>query len=88
MICGFQSQRTLKLSHDAAMVKVDELSAQLKEERMKSVDLKKRLQSSSISTIKTEQVTAALHLEHVVLTDAPPNISNTDVVCLVAGADQ
>lgn len=65
LICGFQSQRTLKLSHDAAMLKVDELSAQLKEERMKSLDLEKQLQSSTISKIKMEQVT--LHQDYMVI---------------------
>lgn len=53
----FQSQRTLKVSHDAAMAKVDELSAQLKDERMKSLELEKQLQTSVISKINMEQVT-------------------------------
>lgn len=57
----------LKLSHDAAMVKVDELSARLKEERMKSLDLEKQLQSSTISKMKMEQVTAALHQDYMVI---------------------
>ncbi|XP_070763837.1 protein fantom [Enoplosus armatus] len=51
-----ESQRTLKVSHDAAMMKVDELSGQLKDERLKSLDLEKRLQSSTISKIKMEQL--------------------------------
>ncbi|XP_074489420.1 protein fantom [Sebastes fasciatus] len=51
-----ESQRTLKVSHDAAMLKVDELSTQLKEERMKSLDLEKRQQSSTISRMKMEQL--------------------------------
>ncbi|CAK6979146.1 protein fantom [Scomber scombrus] len=51
-----ESQRTLKFSHDAAMVKVDELSAQLKEERLKSLDLEKQLQSSVISKKSMEQL--------------------------------
>ncbi|XP_028442097.1 protein fantom isoform X2 [Perca flavescens] len=51
-----ESQRTLKLSHDAAMQKVDELSAQLKDERLKSLDLEKRLQSSTLSGKKLEQL--------------------------------
>ncbi|XP_040894790.1 protein fantom isoform X2 [Toxotes jaculatrix] len=50
-----ESQRTLKASHDAAMLKVDELSDQLKDERLKSLDLEKQLQSSTISKIKMEQ---------------------------------
>lgn len=58
LMCWFQSQRTLKASHDAAMMKVDELSAQLKDERMKSLDLEKRLQSSTVANIRMEQVSA------------------------------
>lgn len=56
-VCGFQGQRSLKVSHDAAMAKVDELSAELKEERMKSLDLEKQLQASSVAAIRTQQVT-------------------------------
>uniref|UniRef100_A0A7N8XRR5 RPGRIP1 like n=1 Tax=Mastacembelus armatus TaxID=205130 RepID=A0A7N8XRR5_9TELE len=41
-----ESQRTLKASHDAAIHKVDELSAELKDERLRSLDLEKELQSS------------------------------------------
>lgn len=55
-LCGFQGQRSLKVSHDAAMTKVDELSADLKEERMKSLDLEKQLQASSVAAIRTQQV--------------------------------
>ncbi|XP_041650612.1 LOW QUALITY PROTEIN: protein fantom [Cheilinus undulatus] len=51
-----ESQQTLRASHDAAMLKVDELSAQLRDERMKSLDLEKQLQSSSISKLKMEQL--------------------------------
>ncbi|XP_078112421.1 LOW QUALITY PROTEIN: protein fantom [Sander vitreus] len=51
-----ESQRALKLSHDAAMQKVDELSAQLKDERLKSLDLEKRLQGSTVSGKKLEQL--------------------------------
>nr|XP_046250662.1 protein fantom isoform X2 [Scatophagus argus] len=51
-----ESQRTLKVSHDAAMVKVDELSAQLKDERLKNLDLEKRLQSSNLANKKMEQL--------------------------------
>lgn len=58
LTCCFQSQRTLKASHDAAMMKVDELSAQLKDEKMKSLDLEKRLQSSAVANIRMEQVSA------------------------------
>ncbi|XP_070828950.1 protein fantom [Chaetodon trifascialis] len=51
-----ESQRTLRTSHDAAMAKVDELSAQLKDERLKSLDLEKRLQSSTVAKMKVEQL--------------------------------
>lgn len=39
------------------MAKVDELSAQLKEERMKSLDLEKQLQASSVAAVRMQQVT-------------------------------
>lgn len=70
-MCWFQSQRTLKASHDAAMMKVDELSAQLKDERMKSLDLEKRLQSSTVANIRMEQVSAA---QHRVLLSSPRRV--------------
>lgn len=62
LTAGFQNQSTLKASHDAAMMKVDELTAQLKDERMKSLDLEKRLQSSAVVNVRMKQVsTAGLH---------------------------
>lgn len=54
--CLTQSQKMLKLSHDAAMTKVDELSVQLKDERLKSLDMEKNLQTAAVSSVKTEQV--------------------------------
>lgn len=39
------------------MAKVDELSTQLKEERMKSLDLEKQLQASSVAAVRMQQVT-------------------------------
>ncbi|KAM9854863.1 protein fantom [Aulostomus maculatus] len=39
-----ESQRILKVSHQAALAKVDELSAQLKDERLKTRELETRLQ--------------------------------------------
>ncbi|XP_037538552.1 protein fantom [Nematolebias whitei] len=51
-----EAQRTLKVSHDAAMEKVDELSAQLKDERLKSLELNKQLQTRSLSKIHVEQL--------------------------------
>lgn len=56
MFVLLQSQRMLKTSHDAAMLKVDELSAQLKDERMKSLDLEKQLQCSTVARMKMDQV--------------------------------
>ncbi|XP_068595041.1 protein fantom [Brachionichthys hirsutus] len=51
-----ESQQTLRTSHDAAMAKVDELAVQLKNERLKSLDLENRLQSSAMVTVKMEQM--------------------------------
>ncbi|XP_060932316.1 protein fantom [Limanda limanda] len=51
-----ESQRMLKASYDAAMLKVDELLAQLKDERLKSLEMKKRLQSSNSSKMGMEQL--------------------------------
>lgn len=39
------------------MAKVDELSAQLKEERMKSLDMENQLQASNVAAARTQQVT-------------------------------
>lgn len=62
----FQSQRNLQLVHDGAMLKVEELSAQLKKERLRSSELETRLQSSSISRMKMEEVrTTELLLDSV-----------------------
>ena len=52
----------LKTSHNAAMLKVDELSAQLKDERMKSLDLEKQLQSSTVARMKMDQVSDITHI--------------------------
>ncbi|CAB1422157.1 unnamed protein product [Pleuronectes platessa] len=51
-----ESQRMLKASYDAAMLKVDELMAQLKDERLKSLEMKKWQQSSNSSKIGMEQL--------------------------------
>lgn len=51
-----ESQRRLKASHDTAMGKVDELSGQLKDERLRSLDLEKRLKSSTVSNVNLEQL--------------------------------
>lgn len=48
------------------MLKVEELSAQLKKERLRSSELETRLQSSSISRMKMEEVrTTELLLDSV-----------------------
>lgn len=52
----FQSQRTLKASHDTAMAKVDELTQQLKEERLKSLGLEKQLQTKALQERRTSEV--------------------------------
>ncbi|KAK2842876.1 hypothetical protein Q5P01_013076 [Channa striata] len=51
-----ESQQTLKASHDEAVLKVEELLVQLKDERMKNLDLEKQLQSLIISKIKMDQL--------------------------------
>nr|XP_015224156.1 PREDICTED: protein fantom [Lepisosteus oculatus] len=51
-----ESQRTLKASHDALMVKVDELNAQLKDERLKGLSLEKQLQASSLAQRRSEEL--------------------------------
>lgn len=40
------------------MAKVDELSDQLKEEKMKSLDMEKQLQASGVAAVRTQQVTS------------------------------
>ncbi|XP_068452620.1 protein fantom isoform X2 [Clinocottus analis] len=51
-----ESQRVLKVSHEAAMLKVDQLSAQLKAERQKSLDLEGHLQTGSICRLQLDQL--------------------------------
>ncbi|XP_035252281.1 protein fantom [Anguilla anguilla] len=51
-----ESQKTLKASHDALLAKVDELSGQLKEERLRSLGLEKQLQSSSVAQRRVEEL--------------------------------
>ncbi|XP_040927129.1 protein fantom isoform X2 [Betta splendens] len=51
-----EKQQVLKASHDTAMLKVDELSAQLNDERIRSMDLEKQLQSASIPRMNLEQL--------------------------------
>ncbi|KAM9755079.1 protein fantom isoform 1-T1 [Menidia menidia] len=51
-----QAQQTLKASHDAAMSKVDELSAQLKAERLRALELEERLQGLNITKAQAQQL--------------------------------
>nr|XP_014344602.1 PREDICTED: protein fantom isoform X2 [Latimeria chalumnae] len=51
-----EKQKTLKTSHDALLMKVDELSTDLKEERFKSLSLEKQLQSTSFSQRRIEEL--------------------------------
>uniref|UniRef100_A0A8C7Q9H2 C2 domain-containing protein n=1 Tax=Oncorhynchus mykiss TaxID=8022 RepID=A0A8C7Q9H2_ONCMY len=51
-----ESQRTLKVSHEAVMAKVDELMGQLKDERLRSLGLESQLQANSFSQRRTEEL--------------------------------
>ncbi|XP_059848810.1 protein fantom isoform X3 [Hypanus sabinus] len=51
-----ENQRTMKASHDALMNKVDELNAQLKEERSKCLCLENQLMSASFSQKASDEL--------------------------------
>ncbi|XP_007228260.3 protein fantom isoform X1 [Astyanax mexicanus] len=51
-----ESQKTMKASHDAAMAKVDELTGQLKEERLKSVGLESQLHIKTLEERRTGEL--------------------------------
>uniref|UniRef100_A0AAR2LIY2 C2 domain-containing protein n=1 Tax=Pygocentrus nattereri TaxID=42514 RepID=A0AAR2LIY2_PYGNA len=51
-----ESQKTLKASHEAAMVKVDELTGQLKEERLRSLGLESQLHSKKLEERRTGEL--------------------------------
>uniref|UniRef100_A0A8C3GN55 RPGRIP1 like n=1 Tax=Cairina moschata TaxID=8855 RepID=A0A8C3GN55_CAIMO len=51
-----ENQRNLKASHDALIAKGDELNLQLKEERLKCLNLEKELQAVTISKQRTEEL--------------------------------
>ncbi|XP_072526344.1 protein fantom isoform X2 [Salminus brasiliensis] len=51
-----ESQKTLKASHEAAMVKVDELTGQLKEERLKSLGLESQLHTKTLEERRTGEL--------------------------------
>ncbi|KAM6936880.1 protein fantom [Xenentodon cancila] len=75
-----EAQQTLKASHDAAIAKVDELSAQLKDERLKSLELEKQLQSANITKIRVEQLQeriAEVEQEKELLTESNKKLLNS-----------
>ncbi|XP_051546298.1 protein fantom [Myxocyprinus asiaticus] len=51
-----ESMKTLKASHDAALMKVDEVSGQLKEERLKTLHLQTQLQSRALEQRHTQEL--------------------------------
>ncbi|KAI1904269.1 hypothetical protein AGOR_G00003940 [Albula goreensis] len=51
-----ESQQTLKASHDSLMTKVDELSGELKEERLRSLGLEKQAQACSLAQRRAEEL--------------------------------
>ncbi|XP_035981500.1 protein fantom [Fundulus heteroclitus] len=51
-----EAQRTLKASNDAAMVKLGELTAQLKDERTKNLELDRKLRTVDVTKIQVEQL--------------------------------
>uniref|UniRef100_A0A8C4H861 RPGRIP1 like n=1 Tax=Dicentrarchus labrax TaxID=13489 RepID=A0A8C4H861_DICLA len=72
-----ESQRTLKASHDAAMAKVDELSAQLKDERLKSLDLEKQLQNYSLRLFQLQERISEVEQERDLLKDNNDKLVNS-----------
>ncbi|XP_066525116.1 protein fantom isoform X2 [Hoplias malabaricus] len=51
-----ESQKTMKASHEAAMVKVEELTSQLKEERLKNLGLESQLQIKIMEERRTGEL--------------------------------
>uniref|UniRef100_A0A8C1U4L6 RPGRIP1 like n=1 Tax=Cyprinus carpio TaxID=7962 RepID=A0A8C1U4L6_CYPCA len=51
-----ESMKTLKASHDVALVKVDEVSRQLKEERLKSLQLETQIQTRALDQRHTQEL--------------------------------
>lgn len=60
-----QSQKTLKASHDTAMAKVDELTGQLKEERLRILGLENQLHTKALQERRTSEV--LLEITHVLV---------------------
>ncbi|KAM4572392.1 protein fantom isoform 2-T4 [Odontesthes bonariensis] len=75
-----EAQQTLKASHDAAMTRVDMMSAQLKDERLKSLELERRLQGMNITKAQMEQLQdriSELEQENDLLRDNNKNLLNS-----------
>ncbi|KAK5931657.1 hypothetical protein CesoFtcFv8_000073 [Champsocephalus esox] len=75
-----ESQRTLRLSHDAALLKVDELSTQLKDERKTSLELESKKQSAAISRQGLQQLqerVGELEQERDLLKDSNEKLVNS-----------
>ncbi|XP_027029023.2 protein fantom isoform X1 [Tachysurus fulvidraco] len=51
-----ESQKTLKASHDTAMAKVDELTGQLKEERLRILGLENQLQTKALQERRSSEL--------------------------------
>ncbi|XP_067292112.1 protein fantom isoform X2 [Pseudorasbora parva] len=51
-----ESMKTLKASHDAALLKVEEVSRQLKEERLKSLQLETQIQNRALDQRHTQEL--------------------------------
>lgn len=67
-ICiSVQSQKTLKASHEAAMVKVDELTSQLKEERLRSLGMESQLHTKTLVERRTNEVIWDLDYYHLII---------------------
>uniref|UniRef100_A0A674MG23 RPGRIP1 like n=1 Tax=Takifugu rubripes TaxID=31033 RepID=A0A674MG23_TAKRU len=56
-----ESQKTLKASYDAAVGRVDELLAQLKNEKQKNLELADQLQLSNVANIRAQQLQEQLN---------------------------
>ncbi|KAM4733756.1 protein fantom isoform 2-T2 [Anableps anableps] len=75
-----EAQQTMKASNDAAMVKMDELTAQLKDERMKNLELDKRLLTVNVTKILVEQLQeqiSDLEQERELLKDSNKKLLNS-----------
>lgn len=55
-VCVVQSLKSLKASHNAALLKVDEVSKHLKEERLKTLELETQIQSRALDQRHAHEV--------------------------------